>query len=401
MLTVKDIELSGRRVFVRVDFNVPLDKSGQITDDARIRRSLPTLEYALANNAKLLVASHLGRPKGKVMPEFSLAPAAKRLGELIGKKIILAEDCIGSELKRVVNAMMPGDVVMLENLRFHAGEQQNDDEFARGLASLCDVYVNDAFAVSHRANASVVAITRHVPDCAAGFLLQKELDYFDQAMTHPERPLAAVVGGAKVSSKLAALENIMRRVDMIMIGGAMANTFLKGSGIDMGQSRVELELFETAANVMKIAAEKGIRFFLPVDVVAAPALDADAPIQVVPVNKMPEDQMALDIGPATIARYTEALFDAKTVVWNGPMGAFEIKSFAKGTEALVHCIADIDALTIVGGGDTGVAVHNSGRADDVSYISTGGGAFLMLLEGKPLPAVAALVEAEKQHKSIN
>ncbi|MEA3232976.1 MAG: phosphoglycerate kinase, partial [Thermodesulfobacteriota bacterium] len=394
MLTVKDIELSGRRVFVRVDFNVPLDqsgdKSGQITDDARIRRSLPTLEYALANNAKLLIASHLGRPKGKVVPAFSLAPAAKRLGDLIGKKIILADDCIGSETERIVSSMTPGDVVMLENLRFHAGEQQNDDEFARGLASLCDVYVNDAFAVSHRANASVVAITHHVSDCVAGFLLQKELDFFDQAMTHPERPLAAVIGGAKVSSKLAALENMIRRVDMIMIGGAMANTFLKGSGIEMGQSRVEPELFDTAANVMKIATEKGIRFLLPVDVVAAPALDADAPIQVVPVNKMPKDQMALDIGPATIARYTEALSDAKTVVWNGPMGAFEIKSFAKGTEALIHCIADSDALTIVGGGDTGVAVHNSGRADDVSYISTGGGAFLTLLEGKPLPAVAAL-----------
>ena len=401
MKTVKDIELSGRRILVRVDFNVPLDKSRQITDDARIRRSLPTLEYALANNAKLLVASHLGRPKGKVMPEFSLAPAAKCLGDLIGEKVILADDCIGSETEGIANSMTSGDVVMLENLRFHVGEQQNNDEFARGLASLCDVYINDAFAVSHRANASVVAITRHVSDCAAGFLLQKELDYFDQAMTHPERPLAAVVGGAKVSSKLAALENIMQRVDMIMIGGAMANTFLKGSGIDMGQSRVEPELFETAANVMKIAAGKGIRFFLPVDVVAAPALDADAPIQVVSVNKMPRDQMALDIGPATIACYTEALSDAKTVVWNGPMGAFEIKSFAKGTEALIHCIADIDALTIVGGGDTGVAVHNSGRADDVSYISTGGGAFLALLEGKSLPAVAALVEAEKQHGSID
>ena len=401
MKTVKDIKLSDGRVLVRVDFNVPLDKSGQITDDTRIRRSLPTLEYALANNAKILIASHLGRPKGKVMREFSLAPAAKCLGDLIGKAVILAPDCIGPETERLASSMMPGDIVMLENLRFHEGEQQNDDEFARDLASLCDVYVNDAFAVSHRANASVVAITRHVVDCVAGFLLKKELDYFDQAMTHPERPLAAVIGGAKVSSKLVALENMMRRVDMIMIGGAMANTFLMGSGIDMGRSRVEPELFETAANVIKIAAEKNIRFFLPVDVVVAPALDADAPIQVVPVNKMPKDQMALDIGPATIAHYTKALSDSKTVVWNGPMGAFEIKPFAKGTDALVHCIADIDALTIVGGGDTGLAVHNSGRADDVSYISTGGGAFLTLLEGRPLPAVAALIEAESRRGSID
>jgi phosphoglycerate kinase len=395
MKTIRDIDLAGRRVLVRVDFNVPLNQSGQITDDARIRRSLPTLEYVLAQNAKLIVASHLGRPKGAVVPASSLAPAATCLGELLGKKVVLTDNCIGTKTEEISRSMKPGDVVMLENLRFHAGEQKNDDEFAGQLARLCDVYVNDAFAVSHRANASVVAITSHVPDCVAGFLLQKELDYFDQAMTQPERPLAAVVGGAKVSSKLAALENMMRRVDTIIIGGAMANTFLTGSGIDMGQSRVEPDLFETAAGIMKTAAENNIQFLLPVDVVVAPALDINAPTTVVPVGEMPKDQMALDIGPATIARFSKAVSDARTVVWNGPMGAFEFEPFAGGTSAMVQAMADSDALTIVGGGDTGVAVHHSGRADDISYMSTGGGAFLTLLEGRPLPAVAALIETQK------
>ncbi len=399
MKTIKDVDLSGRRVLVRVDFNVPLDQSGKITDDARIRRSLPTLEYVLAHHAKLIIASHLGRPKGEVVPAFSLAPAAKCLGDLIGRKVVLSDDCVGAATEAISRAMENGDVVMLENLRFHAGEQKNDDEFARHLAALCDIYVNDAFAVSHRANASVVAITRHVPECVAGFLLQKELDYFEQAMTRPERPLAAVVGGAKVSSKLAALENMMQRVDMILIGGAMANTFLKGSGIDMGQSRVEPDLFETAANIIKIAAEKNIRFFLPEDVVVATALDADVPTMVVSVNDMPKDQMALDIGPATIKRYTKALSEAKTIVWNGPMGAFEFEPFAGGTKAIVHGMADSEALTIVGGGDTGVAVHHSGRVDDITYISTGGGAFLTLLEGRPLPAVTALLDAE-MHSNV-
>jgi len=395
MKTIRDIDLADRRVLVRVDFNVPLNQSGQISDDARIRRSLPTLEYVLAQNAKLIVASHLGRPKGAVVPASSLAPAATCLSELLGKKVMLTDNCIGEKTEAISRSMKPGDVVMLENLRFHVGEQKNDDEFAGHLACLCDVYVNDAFAVSHRANASVVAITSHVPDCVAGFLLQKELDYFDQAMTQPERPLAAVVGGAKVSSKLAALENMMRRVDTIIIGGAMANTFLTGSGIDMGRSRVEPDLFETAAGIMKTAAEKNIQFLLPVDVVVAPALEINAQATILPVGEMPKDQMALDIGPDTIARFTKAVSAAKTVVWNGPMGAFEFEPFAGGTSAMIQAMAESDALTIVGGGDTGVAVHHSGRADDISYMSTGGGAFLTLLEGRPLPAVAALVETQK------
>lgn len=397
MKTIKDIALDDRRVLVRVDFNVPLDGDGHVTDDARIRRSLPTLEYLLARNARLIVASHLGRPGGKVVPAFSLAPAAACLEKMLGRKVVLAADCIGDEAEKTTRDMAPGDVVMLENLRFHAGEQKNDDAFSRGLAALCEVYVNDAFAVCHRANASVVAVTRHVAVCVAGFLLKKELDYFAQAMTLPRRPLAAVVGGAKVSSKLAALNNMMGRVDMIFIGGAMANTFLQSTGLDMGRSKVEPDLFETAAGMMKTAAGKNIDFFLPVDVVAAPRLAADAPVTVVPVGKMPADQMALDIGPATTARYADALAAAGTVVWNGPMGAFEWAPFAKGTAAIVNALADSDALTIVGGGDTGGAVHQSGRADDISYISTGGGAFLTLLEGRPLPAVVALLDAQTSH----
>ncbi len=390
MKSVKDIALAEKKVFVRVDYNVPLDSKGRITDDARIRRSIPTLLYLLEQGAKLVVASHLGRPKGSVVPAFSLSPAAKCLEELLGKKVVLTDDCIGPDTQKIVDGMAPGDVVMLENLRFHAGEQKNDDLFAQNLAALCDVYINDAFAVSHRANASVVAITHHVSDCGAGFLLQKELDFFEKAMTHPERPLAAVVGGAKVSSKLEALKNMMRRVDVILIGGAMANTFLKASGIDMGISRVEDDLFEEAATIIRTAKDQDIRFLLPVDVVVARALSADAAFEVVPVNKVPADQMALDIGPETTARYIEVLKTAKTIVWNGPMGAFEIQPFAEGTQTLVQGIADIDAMTIIGGGDTGLAVQNSGRADDITYISTGGGAFLTLLEGKVLPAVAAL-----------
>ena len=390
MRSVEDIGSSQKTVFVRVDYNVPLDANGYISDDARIRRSIPTLSYLLDQGAKLVVASHLGRPKGEVVPSFSLKPAAERLGEMINKHVLLAEDCIGSKVREQVAKMESGEVVMLENLRFHAEEQKNDDGFAQNLAALCDVYVNDAFAVSHRANASVVAITRHVDQCAAGFLLLKELDFFKKAMTHPKRPLAAVVGGAKVSSKLAALNNMMRQVDIALIGGAMANTFLKATGIAMGKSRVEDDLLEEANNIIDTANKKGINLLLPIDVVVAPALRDDAPARVVDISQIPADEMALDIGPATIDKFLTVLKTAKTIIWNGPLGAFEIDPFAKGTQQMVAGIADMEALTIVGGGDTGVAVLNSGRSEDFSYISTGGGAFLSLLEGKTLPAVAAL-----------
>ncbi len=392
MKNIKDIKISGARVFVRVDFNVPLDESLNIRDDARIRAALPTLKYALEQDAKLIIASHMGRPKGKVVPELSLEPVAKQLARLLDKDIKIAPDCIGPEVMQLVAGMGSGSVILLENLRFHTGEQKNDDEFAEKLAELCDVFVNDAFAVSHRSHASVTGITKYVQDAVAGLLLQNELDYFKKAMEDPARPLVAIVGGAKVSSKLAALENMMNHVDKIIIGGAMANTFLKSNGYDVGKSKVEDDLIETADSIMKGAAEMGIKFYLPVDVMAANAFSQDAEIKNVPIQEIPLEWMALDIGPSTSLLYSEVLSDAGTIVWNGPMGVFEIEAFSKGTMNMVNSVATSDALTIIGGGDTDVAVHQSGLSDKITYISTGGGAFLALMEGKTLPAVAVLNE---------
>lgn len=390
MKTIKDIDIAGKRVFVRVDFNVPMDEQQNISDDNRILAVLPTLKYLLDNNSKLIIASHLGRPKGKVVPEMSLAPVSKRLGRFLKKEVVLAKDCIGPEVEGLVNKMKNGDMVLLENLRFHAEEQKNDDAFAKKLAELCDVYINDAFAVSHRTNASVVAITRYAPISGAGFLLQRELDYFKRAMADPQRPLVAIVGGAKVSSKISALENMLNHVDKFIIGGAMANTFLKSTGCNMENSMVEMDLVEVAGSIIKKAFEKGIKFYLPVDAVAASHFNSKAAIKTVPIQEIPQDWMALDIGPATTLLFSEVLHDAKTIIWNGPMGVFEMDAFSHGTRAIVRSVANSYALSIVGGGDTDVAVHKSGETDRISYISTGGGAFLALLEGKTLPAVAAL-----------
>jgi phosphoglycerate kinase len=390
MKTIKDVDIDGKKVFFRVDFNVPMDEHQNITDDARIRAVLPTLQYALDHQAKLIVASHMGRPGGEVVPELSLAPVAKRLGRLLEKKVIMAKDCIGPETGELLSNMKQGDVVLLENLRYHSEEQNNDDTFAKKLAELCDVYVNDAFAVSHRINASVVAITKFAPVCAAGFLLQKELDYFKQAIADPMRPLVAIVGGSKVSDKLGALENMLEHVDKFLIGGAMANTFLKCAGYNVGRSRVEEDLKEVACAVMSMAAERGIKFYLPIDAVVARRFDPKAEIKIVPTQEIPNDWMVMDIGPATSLLYSEALYDAKTIVWNGPLGVFEMDAFSRGTIAMVHSVANSYALSIVGGGDTDVALHKTGEMDRITYVSTGGGAFLTLLEGKTLPAVAAL-----------
>ncbi len=390
MKSIKDIDIEDKSVFIRVDLNVPLDKYQNITDDSRLRAVLSTLKYALDHNAKIIVASHMGRPKGKVVPEKSLAPVAKRLGRLLGKEVFMANDCVGPEIKERVNKMKRGDILLLENLRFHPEEQKNDDIFAKELAELCDVYINDAFAVSHRINASVVGITKFVPIKGAGFLLQNELNYFKKAMTDPQRPLVAIVGGSKVSSKISALENMLHHVDKFIIGGAMANTFLQSTGCHMGKSKVEMDLMEVAASIMKTAAEKGIKFYLPCDVVVANRFEAHATIRTVPTQEIPHDWMALDIGPATSLLYSEVIYDAKTIIWNGPMGVFEIDAFSRGTIAMVNSVANSYALSIVGGGDTDVAIHKSGEADRITYISTGGGAFLTLLEGKTLPAVAAL-----------
>jgi len=390
MKTIKDIDISGKKVFIRVDFNVPLDVHQNITDDSRIRAVLGTLEYALDHNAKLIIASHIGRPNGKIVPELSFSPVAKRLGRFLRKDVIMAKDCIGLEIKTLVDQMKPGNVVLLENLRFHPEEQKNEDSFAKALAELCDVYINDAFAVSHRINASVVAITKFAPVSAAGFLLQKELCYFENALADPKRPLVAIVGGAKVSSKIGALENMLHHVDKFIIGGAMANTFLKSVGYDLGKSKVEMDLLKIATSVMKKAIKRGIKFYLPVDAVVASKFDAEAEIKIVTIQEIPEKWMALDIGPATSLLYSQALYDAKTIIWNGPMGVFEMDAFSRGTFAMARSVADSYALSIVGGGDTDVAIHKSGETDRITYISTGGGAFLALMEGKNLPAVAAL-----------
>lgn len=390
MKTISEIDMAGKRVLVRVDFNVPLAEDGTITDDARIKAALPTLEYILQQGAALMVASHLGRPKGKRVAAFSLEPVAGRLEKLLNRPVRLAPDCIGEAVQTLADNLKGGDVLLLENLRFHPQEGSNDDGFGAALAALCDVYVNDAFAVCHRENASVAAVTRHVPVKAAGFLLKKELDHFRKALLDPVRPLIAVVGGSKVSDKLATLENLIQRVDKLVVGGAMANTFLSAKGIRVGRSLVERDLEQTAAAIEAAAFKKGVHFYLPVDAVSATAPAADAETLNVPVQEIPDDGMILDIGPATSLLYALVLKGAGTVVWNGPMGMFELAPFRAGTVAIARALGASSAMTIVGGGDTGSAVQQAGEAERVTYISTGGGAFLTLLEGKPLPAVTAL-----------
>ncbi len=390
MKSIRELELKEKRVLVRVDFNVPMDEQGRITDDIRIRMALPTLQYILDEGAKLLVCSHLGRPKGKRDMRCSLRPVAKTLGRLLDREVFFAPDCVGDEVAALVAKMAAGDVLLLENLRFHQEETAGDVVFAKRLADLADVYVNDAFAVAHRAHASVVAVADQIEEKGAGFLLQKELEYFQQSMNHPVRPLVALVGGAKVSSKLGALEHMLGKVNKMIIGGAMANTFLRSIGVVMGASKVEEELLETARNFIDMAEQQGVKLYLPVDFVVAAAVSPDAVTKTVTFRDIPEEWMALDIGPATVQLFTEALDGAGTIVWNGPMGVFEIDAFARGTMAMCRAVASSQALSIVGGGDSNAAVKKSGESQNVSYMSTGGGAFLHLLEGKPLPAVQAL-----------
>jgi len=388
--SIDQLDIAGKRIFLRVDFNVPIDKSGKVTDDTRIRAVLPTLNYARSKNSRVILASHLGRPKGKPDPEFSLAPVARKLGELLKKEVRLAPDCIGPEAEKMVAAMKPGEVLLLENLRFHKEEEKNDPGFSQGLAKLGDVYVNDAFAVSHRAHASVEGVTRFFKDKAAGYLLRDELHYLGKVMEEPARPLAAVIGGAKVSGKLEVLQNLAPRVDKLIIGGGMAFTFLKSMGMNVGKSLVEEDLLNTAKEILEAASRKGVKVYLPVDCVVADKMDPSAQTKVVPADKMPADWMGLDIGPETLDRFGQALKDAKTILWNGPMGVFEMEPFSKGTMGLVRQIVSSGAMSIVGGGDTDTAVHKSGLAEKISYISTAGGAFLELLEGKKLPGVEAL-----------
>ena len=390
MKNISDLVVKGKTVLIRVDFNVPLDEQGNITDDIRIRGVLPTINYALDEHAKVIIISHLGRPDGQRQEKYSLAPVAKRLSRLLEKEVKLAPDCIGPEVEAMVGQMAFGDVLLLENLRFHEEEKKNDPEFCRQLAKLADVYINDAFAVAHRAHASVVGVVEFFQECAAGFLLQKEMDYFHRSVSNPSRPLVAIVGGAKVSSKLGALRNMIDRVDKMIIGGAMANTFLKAQGYEVGTSRVEDDLLETANELVAKALKQGVKLYLPVDCIIADRFDSKAANKITTAQEVPKSWMILDIGPASSLLFGEALEDAGTIIWNGPMGAFEMDAFSRGTMAMVQKLAASQALTIVGGGDTDVAVHRAGESNNISYISTGGGAFLMLMEGKVLPGVAAL-----------
>lgn len=398
MRFIDEIDIRKKTLFIRVDFNVPLDQNRNITDDTRIRAVLPTINYCLEGDAKVILASHLGRPKGQPVEAFSLAPVARRLAYRLHKKVKLAPDCIGPEVDKLKGEMKPGDVLLLENLRYHAEEEKNDENFARELMKDVDIYVDDAFAVAHRAHASVEAVTRFAPICIGGFLMRDEVHYFHRAMEDPARPLTALIGGAKISSKLIALKNLLHHVDKLIIGGAMANTFLKSMGYEVGKSLVDETLVEAAREIMSEALQKNVKFFLPVDCVVADRLDKQAETKITPVQEVPPDWLIADIGPATVTLFGEALQNAKTIIWNGPMGAFEYDAFSRGTMAMVQKVADSYALTIVGGGDTDVALHKAGEFQKFSYVSTGGGAFIELLEGKKLPGIQALQEWSRRNK---
>lgn len=389
MRFLDELNVSGKRVLMRVDYNVPL-KDGVITDDNRIRQSLPTLQMALDGGASLVICSHLGRPKGAPAPEFSLKPVAERLAELLGREVKLAPDCIGPEVQAMAEALKPGDVLLLENLRFHAGETKNDPDFSRELAALGQVYVNDAFGASHRAHASVVGVTEYMDECCGGLLLKKEWQYLGEALKDPERPFVAIIGGAKVSSKLGILRALMDKVDSMIVGGAMANTFRKAQGFEVGNSLVEDDLLEEAISIMVEAREKGVKFYLPVDFILGTDPKGGIASGVKTYQDIPEGEMVLDTGPASHTLFAEVIKDAKTVVWNGPMGAFENPAFSQGSINLCRMVAAIPALTILGGGDTNVIVEQNRLTDRFSFISTGGGSFLEFLEGKELPAFAAL-----------
>ena len=387
---IDDIDVRGKRVFVRADFNVPLDEKQNITNDNRIRATLPTLKYVLDNGGAVIAASHLGRPKGKPVPEMSLRPVAARLSELLGVPVRFADDCISDAAIEQARSLKPGEVLLLENLRYYNEEEKNDAAFAARLGAAADVFISDAFAVSHRAHASVEAITHVVPVCAAGFLMKKEIQAFESAMSKPARPLAALVGGAKVSGKLEVLENLIQKVDMILIGGGMMFTFLKAQGKEVGKSLVEEDLIDTAANILRKAADKGVQLLLPVDCVIAEEFKGGIPTKTVSVDDIPAGWMGLDIGPATVAEFSKALEAAKTIVWNGPMGVFEIEEFSTGTFAIADAIAQSKAMSVVGGGDSVSALKKSGNQDKVGFVSTAGGAFMEMMEGKILPGIAAL-----------
>lgn len=392
-LTIDDVELKNKKVLVRVDFNVPLDDSQNIVDDRRIEASLPTIKKIISEGGKAILMSHLGRPKGKPDPKFSLKPAAKRLGELLNKEVKIAPDCVGEEVKKLVNEMSNGDVILLENLRFHPQETKNEESFAKQLAELGDIYVDDAFGSAHRAHASTEGVTKFIKICAAGYLMQRELDYLGNAISNPERPYLAILGGAKISGKIDVIKNLLDKVDSMLIGGGMAFTFFKAQGKEIGKSLLEEEKIDVAADLLEKLKSSKVKFFLPVDVAAADEFKNDSPCVIVDADKIPHDKMGLDIGPKTIQLFEDEILRSKTIVWNGPMGVFEMENFSMGTMEIAEALAKATkngAVTIVGGGDSAAAISKAGLDDNVSHVSTGGGASLEFLEGKDLPGVSAL-----------
>lgn len=387
--TIEDIDVRSKRVLVRVDFNVPLNDKGEITDETRIQAALPTIQYLLDHQAKVILCSHLGRPKGEFKPEFSLAPVAKRLRSLLDAKVTFAEDVIGPSADKAVAEIQDGEVVLLENLRFHKEETKNDPEFAKKLASYGEIFVNDAFGTAHRAHASTEGVTKYLPS-VAGFLIKKELEFMGGALENPERPFVAILGGAKIADKIPVIENLFTKVDSLIIGGGMANTFLAAQGYNMAKSLVDADSIDLAKSLLDKAKKLGIKMMLPIDVVAADEFSNDAKTVTVPVDSIPEGYMALDIGLSTRLIFSEEIASAKTVIWNGPMGVAEMPAFANGTKAVAEAMAESNAITIIGGGDSAAAVKKLGYGDRMTHISTGGGASLEFLEGKVLPGIAAL-----------
>ena len=395
--SIKDLDFTGKKVFIRCDFNVPMDEYGNITDDRRIRSAISTINYCLDQDCAIILASHLGRPKGEFSEKYSLAPVQRRLHQLLHREIILTKDVVGEDAVSKVSAMKCCDVILLENLRFEKGETKNDETLSKALADMADVYINDAFGVSHRAHSSVEGITHHFKEGekAAGFLLQKEIKFFGALIKRPVRPFISVVGGSKVSGKLEALSNLLPKVDKMIIGGGMAFTFLKAQGYDVGNSLVEDDLIDDALHIMDEAKKRGVKLYLPVDVVAAQTFSADSVTKITTAQEIPQGWMGLDIGPATVRLFREAIGDGQTILWNGPMGVYEMEKFSRGSNKMAHYIADTYATTVVGGGDTADLVQRIGLDEEMTFISTGGGASLELLEGKVLPGVAPLICPEQ------
>lgn len=389
--TISDFDLHGKRVIMRVDFNVPLDSEGQITDDTRIRAALPTIEYIVGQAMKLVLMSHLGRPKGQVKEELRLAPVGKRLSELLGKEVIVCRDSIGEETQKIISGMQNTDVALLENLRFHREEEANDPGFAKELAKYADIYVNDAFGTAHRAHASTEGIAKLLP-AYAGFLMEKEINFLGKLLYSPEHPYIAVIGGAKVSTKIGVLDKLIDRVEVLVIGGGMCYTFLKAKGFEVGKSLVETDKVKLAFELIKKADEKNIKLLLPLDHVVADKAEEDAKIRIVDTNAIPSDMIGLDIGPKSVRAFKKEIKQGKTVLWNGPMGVFEIEKFSKGTRQLAKALASSNGTTVIGGGDSVAAVNSAGLSDRITHVSTGGGAALEFLEGKELPGVVALLD---------